>query len=384
LKILLVYGAPVLNRTGGHEYVVQSLAEGVINQEYKVEVVTPNLQNHFVVETKSKVKYLSLPSFKLYNRVCFFKPTFLKQLVRAISYADVIHIHCPDNPFAFIIGLLSKLMGKPMVVTVLAYGDDLKRKEHLFQILGIITIIEQAIAAIVSDKIHVESKWDQVKLNYWSKKVSLIPPGISNDIKFGTPKSSSILKMREEIKVLNFEKIILYIGRAQKVKGLDHAIRAVALLCNKGVKVKLVIAGPDDGYIVDLMRKYSNEFKQGVAVYLGPISNDDKLALLDLADVVVIPSISDVVEAYSIVASEAWARKKPVVSYAVGALKYRVTEGVNGFVAKPLDIVQLSHKLFMALSFSKTIDPPFDVIDWETVSEDFRQLYRKLWSKGKW
>jgi glycosyltransferase involved in cell wall biosynthesis len=94
-----------------------------------------------------------------------------------------------------------------------------------------------------------------------------------------------------------------------------------------------------------------------------------------LADVVVIPSLSDIVEAYSIVASEAWARKKPVVAYSVGALKYRVKNGINGYLARPMDQKELAEKIAMALSKSLKFRLPSDVWSWNEVAGQFRQKY---------
>ena len=377
LKLLMVYGAPILGRTGGHEYVVKSLSEGVVNENCAVKIVCPNQSNHFVVEQRNNVQYLLLPSFSLHNRARFFKPAFLRELIRAINRVDAVHAHCPDNPFAFLIGLLSKLIGKPVVFTILAYADDLKRQELMFSLLGIVTVIEQTIAARVCDKIHVESLYDQSKLHFFSKKTVLIPPGIGDEIIYDVSDARLRKKLEEKIKA-NDSKVVLYLGRVQRVKGLDHAVRAVALLREQAVKVKLVIAGPDDGYIPELMEKYRFEFEQGTFTYLGRVSKDEKLALLDLSSVLVLPSITDVVEAYSIVASEAWARKKPVVCYAVGALKYRVKDSVNGYAAKPLDTLDLSKKLLMALNFSKPLKVPSDIIDWKTASQEFKRLYDSL------
>ena len=84
--------------------------------------------------------------------------------------------------------------------------------------------------------------------------------------------------------------------------------------------------------------------------------------LIDLSDLIVIPSLSDIVEAYSLVASEAWARGKWVIASNVGALKYRVKDGVNGYLCRPGDPIDLADKILKSPKNSGVLRPlPDDV-----------------------
>jgi glycosyltransferase involved in cell wall biosynthesis len=382
LKILLVFGAPIIGATGGHEYVVKMLGESIADKNHEMQVMCPSLSKRYTVVQNKAVKYLQLPSYGIVNRARFIKISFFGSTIKAIKGADIIHVHCPDSPFVFIIGMLAKLLRKPLVATILAYADDLKRKEPLFRLMGVVTFLQQTLTVLAADKVHVESVYDLSKLHCYARKTVLIPPGIGEDVLKGVPTKVSVAKMKAKIKQKNGEKIVLYLGRIHKAKGLDHAVASVARLQAMGKKIKLVVAGPDDGFLKTVEQIVSNKKIAEIFVYVGKVTEDEKLALLDISDVLVIPSLSDVVEAYSIVASEAWARKKIVVSYAVGALKYRVVDGINGYLAKPLKSNSLSDKIALALDFFKNFTLPSDIVSWQIVAKKFKQIYNDLEQKG--
>jgi len=112
-------------------------------------------------------------------------------------------------------------------------------------------------------------------------------------------------------------------------------------------------------------------------VLAGISSEEEKISAYDAANVVVIPSCSDMVEAFSLVASEAWSRGKPVVASRVGALRYRVKPGVNGYLAEPNNPRDLAEKILRASGMKvKTI--PSDVCMWKDVCQRFEQLYEDV------
>jgi glycosyltransferase involved in cell wall biosynthesis len=55
--------------------------------------------------------------------------------------------------------------------------------------------------------------------------------------------------------------------------------------------------------------------------------------------------ISDYAEAFSIVISEAWIRKKAVIGSSVGAIPYRIKEGYNGFLFNKTNFKELADKM---------------------------------------
>jgi len=70
-------------------------------------------------------------------------------------------------------------------------------------------------------------------------------------------------------------------------------------------------------------------------VFTGFVSEEVKISALDASAALVLPSISNYVEAFSLAITEAWARGKPVVASTVGETPYRVRHMVNGLLVPP-------------------------------------------------
>jgi len=66
---------------------------------------------------------------------------------------------------------------------------------------------------------------------------------------------------------------------------------------------------------------------------IGTVDEIVKKNLYKVTNVVVILSLSDIFEAYSIVAIEVWLYREAYCSFPVGALRYRIINGVNGLLA---------------------------------------------------
>jgi glycosyltransferase involved in cell wall biosynthesis len=369
MRVLQVYHN-LISGIGGHELVVRRLCERLVERGWRVLVVVPSHKNVATMYTTANgLLLIGLPTYKFHNRVHILKLRALREVVRAIKSAKVIHIHSPDDPFTFLIGFLSKLSGKKVVTTVLAYADDLKHHEIIKRFYGLITAILQTLAACFSDKIHVESAYDFAKMHTFKGKLVFIPPGIND--KFFDEKVNFAKKV-------NSHPSILYIGRIHRAKGIDILLKAINIIVSNKIYVKLNIVGPDDGYLKTLQSLIKELKMENYVEFLGEVSEEEKISLIDLSDIVVIPSLSDIVEAYSLVASEAWARGKWVVSSNVGALKYRVKDGVNGYLCKPGDPIDLADKILKLFKNSGVLRPPFDVWSLGRTVDAFEKLYMKV------
>lgn len=378
MKVIQVYGGPVYGTLGGHEYVVRRLSEELSKRGSEVKVLCPTLNKSPIRRRVHGIEYVEIPSYRLVPRLCFPNPFFLPKIVKNLKNADLVHAHCPNNPFVFFMALLSAFLHKPLMITVLAYADDFKHHEKIVRMLGIFTAILQTIAIWISDKVHVENLYDANKLHAYQNKILIIPPGVENDILTGTSSPKTIQVVKDKIKSRKGEKIVLYLGRTHKAKGVNHAISAVAMLTEAGYRPKLVIAGPSNSFFERTINLTTDSKSLNRFIYIGKVTDEEKIALIDLADIVLIPSLSDVVEAYSLVASEAWARRKPVVAYAVGALKYRVQNGINGYLARAMNQKELAKRIAVALSRSMDFRIPWDVWSWDRVANMCKQTYVSL------
>ncbi|WP_066637089.1 glycosyltransferase family 4 protein [Desulfolucanica intricata] len=125
------------------------------------------------------------------------------------------------------------------------------------------------------------------------------------------------------------EKIIFYVGRLVREKGVQVLLDAAPDILTREPKVKFIIAGkgPHEG----ALREQVNQMGIANRVYFtGYISDQVRNALYHWADVAVFPSLY---EPFGIVALEAMAARTPVVVSDTGGLSEIVVHGVDGLKA---------------------------------------------------
>ena len=112
---------------------------------------------------------------------------------------------------------------------------------------------------------------------------------INNDLSEyeNLPKKGSLEK---KYGIENNEKIILYLGRIHKTKGIDLLIGAYADLIKHLDNVRLVIVGPDDGFLSTLKRQIEDLEIGDRILFTGPLHESDKLGAYVDVDVFVTPS----------------------------------------------------------------------------------------------
>jgi glycosyltransferase involved in cell wall biosynthesis len=161
------------------------------------------------------------------------------------------------------------------------------------------------------------------------EKIAIIPNGIDLSEYAELPPKGSFKK---KFNIPEDRKIILYLGRIHRTKGIDFLIRAYAILKNK-MNFKdavLVIAGPDDGYLNEAKALANRLGILNSTVLTGFISSEYKLSALVDADVFVTPSFYGFPMAFL----EACAVGTSIVTTSLGDTLEWV-DGNVGYVAQP-------------------------------------------------
>ncbi len=177
-------------------------------------------------------------------------------------------------------------------------------------------------------------------------KVNVIYPGVNQ--KLFHPCSTSGLS--DELLPRGSEKILLYVGRIEPVKGLMTVIHALPMLKHKNpclyTQLKLVVIG--GGQIKDLRQnKEYNRIKQFAAdksieekvVFLGSQKQSELKHYYSAADVLLVPSLY---ESFGLVVIEALACGTPVLVSRIGDMQTIVRAGQNGLTFQPDDPVSLT------------------------------------------
>jgi D-inositol-3-phosphate glycosyltransferase len=179
-------------------------------------------------------------------------------------------------------------------------------------------LLEQEVVG-QSDLIIASTQKEKNELisKYFShpEKIKIIPCGIDQNL--FRPLNRYIA--RKEVN-LGTEKIILFVGRMDPLKGLTNLLEAISMLMPRNDFQLLIIGGEDQHKIesADLVN-FINDLKiNQVVSSIGSIKHQDMHLYYNAADFCVIPSFY---ESFSMVALEALACGIPILSTDVGEVK---------------------------------------------------------------
>ncbi len=193
------------------------------------------------------------------------------------------------------------------------------------------------------DRIIAATEREQEELerfyNASPDRITIIPCGIN-------PGLFTPVDIRRARRVLGLEqeKIVLFVGRIDPLKGLDRLIRAVAGM-DGAVSPTLLIVGGDEysrGEI-DSLKSLSAELHAGDRIIFRGSIDQDRLPLYySAADVCVVPSYY---ESFGLVALESLACGTPVVATDVGDMKNVLSSPVSGIVIPDNNVANLSRAI---------------------------------------
>jgi len=183
------------------------------------------------------------------------------------------------------------------------------------------------------------------------RKVTVIPPGVDLELFHPHPAAEA----RALAGLPPDAKMILFVGRIERLKGLETLLRAAALLQKRGFLAPscpcVMVVGGDPDNPQDEMR-HLQKLRDSLAVanvvtFLGKRPQTELPMLYSAAQAVVMPSQY---ESFGMVALEAMACGTPVVASGVGGLLYLVRDGKTGYHIPDSDPPALAEKLERLLS----------------------------------
>ena len=145
------------------------------------------------------------------------------------------------------------------------------------------------------------------KMGVREDKIEIIPNGINLSNYQNLPEKG---EFKKKYGIDEDEKIILYLGRINKIKGIDMLIEAFSDISNDLKKIKLVIVGPDDGFLKYLKEMSIDLELSDRVLFTGPLYKENKLEAYRDAYVYVLPSVY---EAFPNTVIESCACRTPVI-----------------------------------------------------------------------
>jgi len=174
---------------------------------------------------------------------------------------------------------------------------------------------------------HKERHFLSLYYDVQPEKVSIVPCGVNMDIFKPVAKNAA----RNAVGIDNPEdRVVIFVGRIERLKGIEQLIRAIALLKND--HLRLLIIGEDGNRQGEVERLKSISVNLGVAdqaSFPGLIDHGKLPLYYNAADVCILPSYY---ESFGLVPLEALACGTPVVAAPVGDLQNIIIQGKTGYV----------------------------------------------------
>lgn len=179
---------------------------------------------------------------------------------------------------------------------------------------------------------------------------------------------------------------LLFLGVLNEQKGIYDLLEVLS--ADKeyySSKIDLIIGG--NGDTLKLQETIEQGGLSGFVKYAGWVSGEKKERLLNDCDIYVLPSYN---EGLPISILEAMAYRTAILSTTVGGIPEIVKDGVNGYLFKPGDQVNLDSKLRCLVEnrglLSSMKDKSFSLVSpylSENVGRQLQKLYKKLLSKER-
>lgn len=373
MRVLQVTGSYPIPPLGGMELTVYALGREYARMGCETVAVAPTL-----VEKHDRVdgtEFIGLPSRTLSNWIKIPSWSSYRKLDQWVRWAEVVQVHNPPEFFCYLASRLAWKAQKPVITAVVSPGELRHHPRLAFRALGSIDELLVTMQLRRAGIVQVKNSIDSMYVDAITPNHRILPDGISPEF-FSRPRNPTIFLSSMGLGVRH--PVLLYLGRVHEMKGPTDFVRAAALLLPEFPSLVAFLAGPGSPGERSRIRSLIQELHVEEQVrYLGPLSEEDKIRAIDGADVLVVPTLADFAEGFSMVSSEAWARGKPVAAYAVGALKVRISEGVNGCLARPGDPEDLARATVRALNLS-SFDPPSDVRPWSDVAHEILDWSQSL------
>jgi glycosyltransferase involved in cell wall biosynthesis len=270
-------------------------------------------------------------------RIYFYGPHSIEMYGRLFAEAkaaDVVHLHTIPYPHNLVGYLAARLRKKRVVITPHFHPDHphYERWSNYWLLRRCDVVI--AVSDYERDYL-VKKGVDPAKIIVTGNGVR-----IENYVAHGLEQFKAELRRRHHLS--SATKIILFVGRKLEYKGIATLVAAVRNL-SAAEDVALLLAGPSSSWFEEFYGALSATAQERI-IDLGTVSDQEKINLLHLAEVLVLPSRF---EAFGIVFLEAWACGTPVIGAATGAIPSVIGEG--GLTFPYGDATQLAEKLRIVL-----------------------------------
>lgn len=270
----------------------------------------------------------------------------------------------------------------------LQFGRTPEEKEGEYRLKGENFVLDTAdliVAATQAEQSQLQNLYGLDR-----EKIAVIPPGVNTHHFYPIPPDEA----KEAIGISPKDRMALFVGRIEPLKGVDTLIRAMSIVkrnCRSFIcpHYLIIIGGDPDGdhetlsgEMARLQALAKDLGLDEIVIFLGKRGQNTLPYYYSAAEVVVMPSHY---ESFGMVALEAMACGTPVIASRVGGLAHLIKDGETGYFVPAQDPEKLAEKL-QSLFVDHDLRAEFGAqaaayakgFSWEKITKQMMGVYEKL------
>lgn len=278
-------------KRGGDVNVCYNLSKQLVKKGHNITILTTNFEadkEYIKSIEKEKVGIIALSCIANIG-LFLYSPSIKRWAEKHLKKYDIAHMHTYRAYQNNVISHYARKYNIPYIIQ--AHGSLLTffakpKLKKLYDFIWGYKLLRDAHTVIALTETEKEQ---YKKMGVKEDKIEIVPNGIDLEEYENLPKRG---EFRKKCGIKEDEKIVLYLGRLHGSKGIDLLIDIFGDIAKELDRVKLVIVGPDDGFLLSLRRQVERLQIIDKVLFTGFITQKEKISALVDADLFVTPKFS--------------------------------------------------------------------------------------------
>ncbi len=370
---------------GGAERVCLETAKELAKR-HEVHVFTSDRKKVKTLEKKDETVFgINIHRCREIFRLGYYLAFYPAMLFKVLRHdLDIVHVHSIGFLQHDLAILLKKIFSPKTKFICTPHGPVMALKNNPTKTIlkNIITLFENLINKIYSATTVItpaQKKWIS---EYGLKNPILIPNGLPKEFFKEINTKGFIKKYGLENKT-----ILSYIGRIQKYKGIQHVLECLPRVLEKFPNTIFLIGGIDENFASNLKDIVNAKNLQRSVVFLGELSEDEKIAALEASDIYILPSEW---EAFGISMLEAMARGNAIISTKTEGGLFLVRQNENGLLCNFGDTEEFEKSIIVLIENKKLRQEMQNnnrkvakKFVWDKIAADLEKLYLEVLNENR-
>jgi len=394
MRILQVVSSfPPAYAYGGAAKVAYELSKSLVNRGHEVTVYTTdvldgqrrytNTCSNVQIDGIEVCRFKNISNRIAYNLSISCAPNLISAIKSNIQNYDIVHSHEYRSIEAIAIYRYAKKYNIPYIIQAHGQLPTETGKGQMKRGFDKVTgnkIINSASGLIAVSKPEIDQ---YLKMGVEFETIELLP----NGLRIKDYKNISHHYFRKKYNIQDDIKIILYIGRIHKRKGIQNLISAFSNLLKEINNVILILGGPDGGYQRNLTSQIISLGIDDKVIFTGQIDENEKNALYADGDVLVYPSLKEI---FGLVPFEAIMCGTPVIVTDDCGCGDIIKEAKCGLTILHGDIEELTNCLKIFLNCPERSQEYvirgknyiIENMDWDKIAIRLEEIYKNVHIKN--